>query len=149
MFFHTYLRPRANPNARVRLFRKAIFLSLKTFVYSPLSLELPLVEVANYLVNLLRLANGKNGSYAEETKLGVKILKLLKADPNGTHSNPPISSSITNGFDEGVASLNLCKLLRILRLDGSGHGDVELIRQTTQRVIKVCSKACFLAVNLL
>lgn len=83
IFFHTYLRPRANPNQRVRLFRKAIFFSLKTFVYSPSSLELPLIEVANYLINLLRLANGKNGSYAEEIKLAVKILKLLKTDPNG------------------------------------------------------------------
>lgn len=85
VFFHTYLRPRANASQRVRLFRKAVFSSLRTFVYTPSSLDLPLMEVANYLVNLLRLANAKSGSNAEEIKLAIKIMKQLKADPNGMH----------------------------------------------------------------
>eukprot|EP00026_Physarum_polycephalum_P001177 Phypoly_transcript_01178.p1 GENE.Phypoly_transcript_01178~~Phypoly_transcript_01178.p1 ORF type:complete len:1169 (+),score=188.17 Phypoly_transcript_01178:388-3507(+) len=118
VFFHTYLRPRPSPNPRVRMFRKSIFSALKTFVYSSTSLELPLIEVANYLVNLLRLACGKSSSSTEETKLGFKILKQLKTDPNS------------------IASPNLCKLLRLLRLDSSVREDVELLRQIAQKVMK-------------
>lgn len=141
VFIRTYLHSKVKAviSVRSKLFRKAVFGALNTFSRSPSSLDLPFMEVATYLINLLRLGSGKDDSPMEEHKLAVKLFRLFQTDPNGG-----ISFFIVYLFirlfilaNTGIAALNLSKALRILRLDNSNQDELQILKKAVEKILPV------------